>query len=780
MYFDDHTLATLDFPRVRAALSERCASAYGLERALNLRPIGNSHGDAHGDSFSDSNRDSNHHGDLIHTELERIEDALFGVSLQLGGIHDIRSSLARAREGKVLSGYELLEVGYTLDSAMTLRRSVVTHSRGALLPLGEAIGSHVVLVRSALEKLDRDGNVRDDASPKLRQLRRRLNPLRNEIREKLGQIMERWGEFVQENLITLRRDRFVIPIKANFVGQVQGIVVDSSSSGQTYFVEPAAIVPLGNELARTILEEEAEVRRILLELTGLVAHEEGIDQTLWAVGELDLTAAKTILARDWNLCRPMRSKDMSFKISQARHPLIEDAVANDLELNQTTRLLLITGPNMGGKTVTLKTLGLISLMYGCGMYVPASSAELPLVRNVLVDIGDDQSIEANLSTFAAHLRSLQTILEQANPDTLILIDELGSGTDPNEGAALAQAILLELLDKGSRGVVTSHLAPLKQFAMETPGVKNASMGFDLEHLAPTYRLLVGQPGRSYAVAIAQRLGLPAKIIAQANEILGPEGGKLERLLESLEQSHLSAQLELERIQNIRLENEKLQADLEAARANIRLERDETLGQALTKADQIYAEAFEQVRQMRSKVREDEAQRPRILEDLKKLRSIAQAARPLPPVRLDLQEMRVGSVVDVPAYGASGQVLELRGEELVVQLGVLKINVRRRDVRLRLQSKVKVMALSGGGVSSFSREMNLRGQHVEEAVEEVRTFVQEAHALKETPLRIVHGKGQGVLRRLIRDYLKTDKKVESFHDAEPYHGGHGVTIVHLKG
>lgn len=763
MSFDDHALTTLDFSRIRAAVAERCGTRFGIERALQLQPSTDY--------------------EEIHEQLEQTEDALFGVSLQLGGIHDIRPVIARAREGRQLLGSEILEVAYTLDAAMTLKRSVVHHSRGALLPVAEVIGSHVFLVRNALEKLDRDGQVRDDASPKLRQLRRRMNPLRNEIRERLTGIMERWGDMLQEQLVTLRRDRFVLPVKASFVNQIQGIVIDSSASGQTYFVEPAQVVPLNNELARAQLEEEQEVRRILQELSGLVAAEEGLDGTLWAISELDLTAAKALLARDWQLSRPERADRGCYVLEQLRHPLIENAVANNLELNETTRLLLITGPNMGGKTATLKTLGLLVVMHQCGLYVPAQRAKLPIVQDILVDIGDDQSIEANLSTFAAHLRSLQQIIAHAHPDTLLLIDELGSGTDPNEGAALSQAILWQLLQQGARGVITSHLAPLKLFAIETEGVHNASMGFDLEHLAPTYRLLVGQPGRSYALSIARRLGFPEQILQQAESILGPEGNNLEKLLENLERERIQIEQQKAHAEEVHRNAEAQWAEVAAIRAGLNEERNDILRQASERSEKWLQEVQEQVRNMRQRSREDEKQRPKVLEELKELRRAVQANRPAPRTEPILVQVKVGSKVDVPAYGSTGQVLEVRGDELVVQLGLIKVNVRRRDVRLKEPEKTKVSSagssFAAAPVSTFERELNLRGKHVEEAIEELRMYVREAHALKESPLRIVHGKGQGVLRRLIRDYLKTERIVESFHDAEPNLGGHGVTIIHLR-
>lgn len=743
---------------MRAALAERAATTMGRERAKIIHPT------------ADAAR--------IERELAEVEDALFGANLNLGGITDVRHLYERAFDGKVLAGSELLEVAYTLDAAMTLRRSIFGNSRGPLRDVAIDIGEHSAIVRRTLESLDRDGAVRDDASPKLRQIRRRLNPLRGEIREKLSGLLERFADVLQENLVTIRRDRYVIPIKASSVNSVAGIIVDQSATGQTYFVEPAAITPLNNELARLQLEEEAEVRRILLELSGMIASDASILVTLSTLAALDLIAAKARLARDWRLNKPERAESGCFDLREARHPLIENAVPNDLQLGET-QMLLITGPNMGGKTATLKTLGLATVMHQCGMYVSAARAKLPVVRDLLVDIGDEQSIEASLSTFAAHLKNLRHVLEQADRDTLVLIDELGSGTDPAEGAALARAMLEQLLAQDARGIVTSHLAPLKLFALETSGLRNASMGFDLERLAPTYQLQVGQPGRSFALAIARRMGLPESITVRADEVLGPEGGQLERLLEELERERGELRRELDTATNARRKAEAELAKVKDERADLQARQDEILAEAQKRAEVVYAEALDQVRTLRARAKEDSA-RPRVMEELRQLRRSAQAEARPPAPEPKGDPIRPGSTVDVPAYGSSGQVLEVRGDELVVQLGVMKINVRRRDVRLRQEEKVKVASgFNGMAPKTFERELQLRGSHVEEAIEELRDAIAEASALRETPLRVVHGKGQGVLRRLIRDYLKTDKRVASFHDAEPYQGGHGVTVVNLK-
>ncbi|MEF2278658.1 endonuclease MutS2 [Deinococcus sp. YIM 134068] len=761
MPFDARALSALDFPRIRDALAERSSTPLGIERARAVMPS------------TDAGR--------VARELDEVEDALFGVSLSLGGIGDIRDIHARAVDGRVLSGQDLLNAAYALDGAMSVRRAINANSRGPLREVALGLGDHGELVRRVLSALDRDGAVRDEASPRLRDLRRRIEPLRGRIRERLAATLEKWSDVLQENIVTIRRDRYVLPVQASRVGQVQGIIVDASATGQTYFVEPATVTPLNNELARLILDEEAEVRRILTELSGLLASDADVPVTLATIGELDLIASKARLARDWHLNRPEHVKGGTYELRDARHPLIENPVPNDIELGET-KMLLITGPNMGGKTATLKTLGLAVLMHQCGMYVAASKARLPVVRDVLVDIGDEQSIEASLSTFASHLKHLRFVLRHAAPDTLVLIDELGSGTDPGEGAALAQAIIETLLGQDARGIITSHLSPLKLFALETPGLKNASMGFDLEALAPTYTLQVGQPGRSYALAIARRMGLPENVLGRAEGLLGPDAGLMERMLEGLERERADLAGELETAATARRETEAELARVRQERETLERRRGEMLAEAAQKAESLYAEAIERVRTLRARAQEDGA-RPRVMQELRELRSAAQKARPAPPPAREERgdPIRVGSRVDVPAYGASGQVLELRGDDLVVQLGVMKIGVKRRDVRLQPEAKPQVVRSSFGGTapSRFDKELQLRGLGVEEAVEELRTAITEAQALKETPLRVVHGKGQGVLRRLLRDYLKTDKRVESFHDAEANQGGHGVTIVNVR-
>ena len=754
-------LEVLEFHPIRQALATRVSTNMGRELALALMPTSD--------------------GYAIKTMLEQLEDALIMANLHLGGITDVRQVLSKLTQGQLVGASELLEVAHTLESAMTLRRSIAQHSRGPLLHVAESIGQHTILTRSILEKLNRDGSVRDDASPKLRQLRRRLEPLRSQIRDSLTRIMERNAEYLQDKLITIRRDRYVIPVRSSFENQVPGIVVDSSASQQTVFIEPASVVPLNNELARTVIEEEQEVARILLELTRMVADEPGLWETLRAVAELDLIAAKAALTKDWDLNRPTSSVEGDFELIDVRHPLIENCIPNSFRLDSKRRLLLITGPNMGGKTVTLKSLGLAVAMHQSGLFVRAYSAKLPIVQEILCDIGDGQNLLESLSTFAAHLKNLSAILERAKAGTLVLIDELGSGTDPSEGAALSQAMIEQLLTQGARGIITSHLTPLKIFASERQDVVNASMSFDVENLRPSYKLSIGAPGRSYALAIARRLGFPNSVVQRGEAILGPEGLQVEKLLENLERERKNLEQDAQAARIAKEAAERQEKDLRQKLETLENSKNQFLIEAQQKADSVYRNALEQVRQLKNRTRDDLTERPKVMQDLRDLRAAAQAERPqISAVQREPEALKPGASVEVPSYGTNGTILELRGEDVLVQMGLLKVTLKRRDVRLK---KTNGIRLKDTGVyvapSNFAKELNLRGAHVEEAIEEVRNFIAEAQALREGQIRILHGKGEGILRRVVRDYLKTDKRISSYHDAQPNEGGHGVTIANIR-
>ena len=702
----------------------------------------------------------------------------------------------------MLDGPEILEIAYTLDAAATLKRGIAERERPGLLELAEQMGSFDGALRRVREQLDASGEVRDDATPKLRDIRRRLNPLRGRIRDRLKRVLEESSEYVQDAIITLRRDRYVIPVKASFQSRVPGIALDSSDSGATVFLEPQSVVPMNNELAMLEFEERDEVRRILLDLGKRLANEPKLERTLEVLAELDLVNAAARLAADWRMAKPefVDPEGGAVRLHEARHPLIEDCVPNTIELSEATRLLIVTGPNAGGKTVLIKTLGVAALMAQAGLFVAAAPVpvpRLPYVRALLTDIGDEQSIEASLSTYAGHLTNLGRIVDHAAPDVLVLIDELGSGTDPDEGAALSQAILESVLATGALGLVTTHLAPLKVFASETDGVQNAAMRFDVEALAPTFELVVGQPGRSYALSIAERLGLgevgPAAdggptLLERAAEILGPEGERLERLLETLEQQREAqaerlAELERERATAVE-EADLLREQIESLRER----EEEVLAAAAERADEMLQDTLERAKELKRTATTDREQRGSALEEIQRMRREAQqTAASKRPERPPSDGFAPGATVHSKTYDAEGPIVEIRGDDVVVQLGLLKVEVPRSDLRVVDEAPSEGRSGGGGrsgapaiGSAAFDRELNIRGERVEPGLEKVRDFLLEARAMKVDSVRILHGKGTGALRDAVRTFLRDEKTVERFEDAVPYEGGHGVTVAYLRG
>lgn len=741
-------LASLEFHRVRQALSERASTFMGQEAALVFAPK---------PSIQEAQ-----------AQQATIAEAL-AYPYRLGGITDLRPLLEAAREGRRLEGGDLRSAAASLEAATALKHELLEIG-DYLHALAARMGEHTFFLRRVQECLDETGAVKDDATPRLREIRRRVNPLREEIQHKLQGIMDRHAEAIQDRLITIRRDRFVIPVKSSFQNKVSGIVLDQSDSGLTVYIEPTSVVPLGNQLTSLRLEEEAEVNRILFELSAILGHDPELGETLSALVELDLARAGASLAEDWKLSRPRLNQEGLYRLKAARHPLIAEPVSNDLELSQATRIVLLTGPNMGGKTALLKTLGLAVLMAQCGLFVAAESAELAFPDKLFVDIGDQQSLQESLSTFAAHLLQLGEILESATPSSLVLIDELGSGTDPEEGAALSQAFVEGLLEKNVRGLITTHLSPLKAFAQEQPGLQNASMRFDLDHLRPTYQLVVGAPGRSYALAIARRLGFSGEKVRRAEELLGPEGGRLERLLSSLEAERLRMQQMRLEAEGRRQQAQHRQQELERQLAELEQNRQQLLEEARAEAEAIILEAQERIKHTREKAK---AQQGQALQDLIALRSKYQRPQKAEPAKPGIQ---VGSLVDTE-YGKA-TIAEIRGNEAVVQMGAVKLSVPLSKVQPQQEAKPK----QKGGVQHKAKveaELNLRGLTVEEALLLVDDYLTEARATGTTPIRLLHGKGTGALRNALREALKHDKRVENFHDAVPYEGGHGVTVVHLR-
>ena len=490
----------LEYQRVNRELAERCASGLGRELALELGP------------------------------LESIEEAVWRQELtaeacrfpyDLAGLFDPRQFLQGLKEGVPPEGAQFLQLARVLELAQELGGGLALELTPRLYELATGLGDHSGLVARINQVFGPDGKVKENASPTLQRLNRELEAAKTQVRTVLNQFMDRHSDLLQDRFITQRRERFVIPIKAELAGRELGMVVESSSSGASVFFEPAAAVKLNNRLAELSSAWEAELNRILAELAALVTSDPDLPATLATLAQFDLIRAQARLAEDWGLVAPAWNQIGTYHLEALRHPLLKNAVANDLELSQTTQLILLSGPNMGGKTALLKALGLGLWMAQSGLGVAARNCDLFWPQAIFCDIGDEQSLADELSTYASHLMRLQTALEQAQAGDLVLIDELGTGTDPEEGAALAWAFLESLLETGARALVTTHLGVLKSFPASHPGSANAALRFDPD-LRPTYRLEVGPPGRSLALAAARRLGFPARVLQRAEELIDPE------------------------------------------------------------------------------------------------------------------------------------------------------------------------------------------------------------------------------------------------------------------
>lgn len=742
-------LEVLEFPKVRALLAERAKTPLGRRLALALVPL--------------SQEEAERRHQLTQEALA------YPYTLPEAGT--LEEAYQKARGGARLSGLELLKGAQALEEAIALKEELLP-LQNLLSQVAAGIGDHGAFLAKVRKALDEEGAVRDEASPKLFAIRRELKPLRQQILDKLYALMDRHPEAIQDRFVTLRRERYCIPVRAGMAQRIPGLLLDESESGATLFIEPLSVVKLNNRLQTLRLQEEEEVNRILRELSEALAADEELSGTLKALGLLDLVQAQAALARDFGLSRPRFGE--AYELFQAFHPLIPNPVPNSLALDGEKRLILISGPNMGGKTALLKTLGLAVLMAQSGLFVAAKKATLAWPDRVFADIGDEQSLQENLSTFAGHLRRLKEMLESATAQSLVLIDELGSGTDPEEGAALSQAILEALLEKGVKGLVTTHLSPLKAFAQGRAGIQNASMRFDLEGLRPTYELVLGVPGRSYALAIARRLSLPEAVLKRAESLL-PQGGRLEALLEELEAERLRLEEERSQLLSQMAQVEALRKRLEEREARFEEERSERLKALEEEIRQKLLKVEAELKSLKEKAKTQG--KKDALRELLALRE--RYARATPKGAWEVPRgLEAGQMVEIPSLRRQGRLLELRGEEALVQVGPVKMTVKAKELTpLKAQETPKAIGLKP---RREVKEVDLRGLTVEEALLEVASALEEARALGLPTLRLLHGKGTGALRQAIREALRRDKRVETFADAPPHEGGHGVTVVVLKG
>lgn len=797
---DDRALRVLEFDKVLERLAEHCTSSLGRDLAVSLRPT-----------------------DDLRTIREWQQETSEAVNLleacgavPMGGLHDIRPLVDRARLGGSLLPEQLLAIGDTLRATRRLRSFLLEHQEQAIAPFytakpqeqRESLLADRALGMSVFQPLEREiercispeGEVLDAASPELMRLRQQIRTIQGRVREKLESVLRSAAaqKIVQESLITLRNGRYVIPVKQEHRSAFAGIVHDQSGSGATLFIEPMVVVELNNQLREVESAERTEIERILQELSAAVAAEgTPMRHTVAIAGEMDFIFARARLSLEQHAVEPELNTDGWLSIRAGKHPLLTGKVVPvDVWLGRDFRALVVTGPNTGGKTVTLKTVGLFTLMAQAGLHVPAKpGTELAVFDAVFADIGDEQSIEQNLSTFSSHLTNIVRILDAATPKSLVLLDELGAGTDPAEGAALAMSVLEYLHDLGCRTVATTHYSELKSFAYTEPGVENASVEFDVETLQPTYRLSIGVAGASNAFAIARRLGLSEAIIARATARLTQEEIKVEELIRTVEENRRQAVRDRDEAARLRAEMESLRNRYEQAFTKLQERRNELMQEARRAADQVLTQARKDVEQLIGELRksrqtelEQTARTARELIEERQAEVRALEPEPTRPADDDHASsagpIRRGDTVRIRNLNQEAQVLadpDSNGTVLI-QAGAMRMSVPVRDLqKVKEKAKPEQRSLGYGSLArakstQINTELDLRGLTVDEALERVDKYLDDCMLSGIPRASIIHGKGTGALRQAVREHLRGLPQVSSFRFGEAGEGGDGVTIV----
>lgn len=787
---DDKILHTLEYRKILNKLMQYTQTPMGRLRAEDLRPSGDFEGVKK----------------LLQATDEAVNvDRLKGIP-SFGGVSDIRPALKRASIGGMLGTHELLSVGNTIGGARRVKRFLAAmhedENINALFTLSDLLSEQKHIEDAIRACIDEEANVLDSASPELAAIRRELRGGETRIREKLDSMIRSSSvaKMLQDQLVTIRGDRFVIPVKAEYRSHFGGIVHDQSGSGATLFIEPESIVAMNNKLRETRLREEREIEIILHRLTALVgdiAEEMAYDVDI--LGELDFIFAKARLAREMKASQPRMNDRGYLKLRKGRHPLIpaEAVVPLDVELGNQYSSIIVTGPNTGGKTVTLKTMGLLSLMSMSGLFIPAEEgSQMCVFDAIYADIGDEQSIEQSLSTFSSHMTNIISILKRMTPKSLILLDEVGAGTDPAEGSALAIAILEHIHRTECRMVATTHYSELKAYAYERKGVINASMEFDVQSLSPTYRLLIGVPGRSNAFAIAERLGLPNAILEHARGEVKEEDLRVEHMIASLEENRLTAENEREKAEVIRREAEEFRRRQQLELEKLESQRDKRLEKAEKEASSLLEkarqEAAEIISDLRKLAMEEGAsvKEHKLIEARRRLDEAEPAPRKKTVTRSSTKaprQIQPGDEVKLPSVNQKGVVVELSGtKEALVQFGIMKMKVNLSDLEF-LSSAPDVPAPALRRATTVKRtrdenvrsELDLRGTNLEEAIMETDRFIDEAFLGNLGQISIIHGKGTGVLRTGIQEYLRKHKHVKSYRLGNYNEGGAGVTVAELQ-
>ena len=724
--------------------------------------------------------------------------ARFG-SPSFGNLHNINNSLRRAQAGAVLNPLELLRAAYMLQTIRSVSEwreksaSVQTHLD---MRFNSLVPNKYLETKITSSILSED-EIADNASPTLLSIRKKIASASSKIREHLDKIIHSSSmqKYLQESIVTIRSGRFVIPVKAEFRSAVSGLVHDTSSSGATVFIEPMSVVEANNDIRILRSKEQAEIERILAELSAeLSAYAESISQSYQMLTELNVIFAKAHLAYKMKASIPVMNDTGRIYLKKARHPLIpqDKVVPTDIQLGINFDTLVITGPNTGGKTVSLKTTGLLSLMAMCGLMIPAAdNSELSVFENILSDIGDEQSIEQSLSTFSSHMVNIKSIIETANNKSLVLIDELGAGTDPVEGAALATAILESLRAKGAKIASTTHYAELKSYALDTQGVENACCEFDVTTLRPTYKLLIGMPGRSNAFAISEKLGISKDIVERAKLLVSLEDSKFESVVQKLQETQSQLDEKIKEADELKL---KIQNELELARRKSqRTEKDcqNQLELAKAQAENIIAKARSQVygvldelEAIRKKNEVSPEEKAKLRADIRKMEDSADPVQNRSDEEYELPRPLVaGDSVLIFDIDQKATVIQVDKNSALVRSGIMKTRVPLNNLRLLKKEKPKKQASSVRTVYSNSKsaatEIDVRGETAIDAIMAVDRAIDTAIMQKLHQITIIHGKGTGVLRKEIQNHLKKHPSVRTFRLGVFGEGDSGVTIAELK-
>ena len=784
----EKSMQTLELPKVLELLRDCAVTQEGRENALNLRPM--------------TDMD-----DVLRAQQETtaaVDMLLARGTPSLSGVHPVAASLQRADMGGSLNTRELLEIAAVLRCARSAGEYGAGEEKTPISHLFRSLTPNRYLEERITGSIVGEDELADSASSELASIRRHIRATESKAREILQKIVSSsQSKYLREAIITIRSDRYVVPVKSEHKNEIPGLVHDVSATGSTFFIEPMGVVKANNELRELQVQERKEIDRILAEMSAeCAAHRESIQDNYRILIWLDGIFARAHLSLKLNCAQPHLSEDC-LNLHAARHPLLDQkkAVANDLMLGDKFDTLVITGPNTGGKTVTLKTIGLLTLMAQCGLHIPAKSdSTIRIYQRVLADIGDEQSIAQSLSTFSSHMRTIVSIMEEADSDTLILFDELGAGTDPVEGAALAASIIESARNLGAQVCATTHYAELKVYAMTTPGVENASCEFNVETLAPTYRLIMGIPGKSNAFAISRRLGLPEYIIEKAAERLDAENVRFEDVLTRLDQQRQDMEKEREQARKLKMEMEQSAKAAREHRERMEAERAKIVEKAQAEARAIIQEARDASDLAIAELKEIKKRQDKL--DWQQVNdSRAEARRLLNQAERDIGgQMEVeappmtrpavaGDVVQLVKMGTKATVLAVNKDgSLQLQAGILKISAKQDEVRVmedasaankkeakRIISKATHTIRTAATPSS----VDLRGMMTDEAIAVLEGYLDTAMMGKLETVTIIHGKGTGAVRNAVRTYCKRSRYVKTFRPGRYGEGEDGVTVVELR-